>query len=108
MSDNVFYVSLSAVNVHFVIELKTEYKVLNDRVSDLQRKERDLERREANLQHLVDAEAAKVVALREQDLQLEIEKLDASLREKTRENRRLQENFNTLKAANDMLKRQVK
>ena len=77
-------------------------------MSDLQRKERDLERREANLQHLVDAEAAKVVALREQDLQLEIEKLDANLREKTRENRRLQENFNTLKAANDMLKRQVK
>ena len=80
---------------------------MNERTSALIQREQELDRREANLQRVIDSEAQQVVALREQDLQLEIEKLDASLREKTRENRRLQENFNTLKSANEMLKKQV-
>ena len=80
---------------------------MNERTSALIQREQELDRREANLQRVIDSEAQQVVALREQDLQLEIEKLDASLREKTRENRRLQENFNTLKSANEMLKNQV-
>ena len=80
---------------------------MNERTSAIIQREQELDRREANLQRVIDSEAQQVVALREQDLQLEIEKLDASLREKTRENRRLQENFNTLKSANEMLKKQV-
>ena len=42
-----------------------------------------------------------------QELQLDIERLEGSLREKTRENRRLQENFNTLKSGNDVLRKEV-
>ena len=38
---------------------------------------------------------------------MEIERLESSLREKTRENRRLQENFNTLKSGNDVLRKEV-
>ena len=42
-----------------------------------------------------------------QEHKAEIKKMDQLIREKERENKRLKESFDTLKAANDTLKKQV-
>ena len=42
-----------------------------------------------------------------QDHQLALEKQDFQLKEKTREQKRLKENFDTLKSANDTLRKEV-
>lgn len=87
--------------------LQQEFKVLNERDILLKEKERSLEAAETMLQKTIVTEVEKRIAARDQQHRLEMEKLDSILREKTKEHKRLKENFDVLKNANDNLRKEV-
>ena len=43
-----------------------------------------------------------------QHLEREVGRLEGAVKEKTRENKRLQDNFNTVKTANDAMRKEVR
>ncbi|KAF7666776.1 hypothetical protein LDENG_00090890 [Lucifuga dentata] len=76
----------------------------------LQERERELEQKEAARERLAGVEEVlhtHIMAVEEQKHQQDVSKLQDLLQEKSKENRRLKSNFDTIKELNDSLKKQL-
>ncbi|PVD34436.1 hypothetical protein C0Q70_05709 [Pomacea canaliculata] len=82
-------------------------RLLYEREQKLKERERMLSISQSNLQTITDHQARQQVAAVQQDYLNQIAHLEQALKEKTKENKRLKENFETMKQANDTLKKEI-
>lgn len=88
-------------------KLKEENHILHDRENSLKERERMLSISQENLRTVADLEVKQRVAVVEEKYKSELVKLEMALKEKTKENKRLKDNFETLKLANDAQKKEL-
>lgn len=88
-------------------KLKEENRILHDRETTLKDRERMLSISQENLKTVAELEVKQRVTVIEEKYKEEITKLEAALRDKARENKRLKDNFETLKMANDAQKKEL-
>ncbi|XP_064636859.1 coiled-coil domain-containing protein 138-like isoform X2 [Lineus longissimus] len=89
------------------LKLKSENKLMQRREYEVQQREKKVARSEAKIGQLVDREIKKRRRQYEEQSQAELEKMEEMLREKLRENNRLKDSFETIKQANDGLRKQL-
>lgn len=92
---------------HISSKLKDENKWLNQRQKDVKKREQILSVAQKNFQTIVDLEVKRKLDAIEKSYKEDLEKLHSQLKEKTKDYKRLKENFDTLKAANDSLRLEV-
>lgn len=100
---NSIYEELQAISE----KLKGENHLLYEREQKLKERERMLSISQSNLRTITDHQARQQVAAIQQKYLNEIAYLEQALKEKTKENKRLKENFETMKQANDALKKET-
>ncbi|KAK7097587.1 coiled-coil domain-containing protein 138-like [Littorina saxatilis] len=100
---NSIYEELQAISE----KLKGENHLLYEREQKLKERERMLSISQSNLQTITDHQARQQVAAVQQKYLNEIAHLEQALKEKNKENKRLKENFETMKQANDMFKKEA-
>ncbi|XP_052282387.1 coiled-coil domain-containing protein 138-like isoform X1 [Dreissena polymorpha] len=88
-------------------KLKEENRILHERETSLKERERMLSISQENLKTVAELEVKQRVAIIEENYKTELARLEASLKEKSRENKRLKDNFETLKMANDAQKKEL-
>lgn len=92
---------------HISSKLKDENKWLNQRQKDVKKREQILSVAQKNFQTIVDLEVKRKLDVIEKSYKEDLEKLHSQLKEKMKDYKRLKENFDTLKAANDSLRLEV-
>ncbi|XP_029644378.1 coiled-coil domain-containing protein 138-like [Octopus sinensis] len=88
-------------------KLKEENHVLAEKKKDLLRREQLLSVSQKNFQTIVELEIKRKMEGIEKSFKQELEKSLIHLKEKIKENKRLRENFETLKSANEVLRSEV-
>lgn len=88
-------------------KLKEENHILHDRETSLKERERILSISQENLKTVTDLEVKQRVSAIEEKYRADVARLEAGLKEKARENKRLKDNFDTLKMANDAQKKEL-
>ncbi|XP_041359227.1 coiled-coil domain-containing protein 138-like isoform X2 [Gigantopelta aegis] len=88
-------------------KLKEENHLLHERELKVKERERMISITRSNIQTITDHEVKNKWQRLEQKHQEEIVRLEQALKEKTKENKRLKENFETLKQANDSCKKEL-
>ncbi|XP_052795364.1 coiled-coil domain-containing protein 138-like [Mya arenaria] len=88
-------------------KLKDENRILHEREVSLKERERMLSISQDNLKTVADLEVKQRVSVVEEKYKAEIVRLDSALKDKTRENKRLKDNFETLKMANDAQRKEL-
>ncbi|XP_013389545.1 coiled-coil domain-containing protein 138 isoform X2 [Lingula anatina] len=88
-------------------KLRNEHKILQEREIILRERERLVVRSHANVKTYAQEEVNKKWAVIEEEHIAEISKMEQILREKSKENKRLKDNFETIKQANDSLKKEL-
>ncbi|XP_046352653.1 coiled-coil domain-containing protein 138-like isoform X1 [Haliotis rufescens] len=88
-------------------KLKEENRILHEREAKLKERERMIVISQSNIQTITDHEVKQRWQALQQQHQDEVAKFEQALRERTKENKRLKENFETLKQANDALKKEL-
>ncbi|XP_045205254.2 coiled-coil domain-containing protein 138-like [Mercenaria mercenaria] len=88
-------------------KLKEENHILHDRENSLKERERMLSISQENLKTVADLEVKQRVSAVEEKYKSELAKMDQALKEKFKENKRLKDNFETLKLANDAQKKEL-
>lgn len=92
---------------HISSKLKEENKWLNQRRKDVKKREQILSVAQKNFQTIVELEVKRKLDVIEKSYKEDLEKLHSQLKEKTKDYKRLKENFDTLKSANDSLRLEV-
>ncbi|KAK6172907.1 hypothetical protein SNE40_016474 [Patella caerulea] len=88
-------------------KLKKENQVLHEREERVKERERLLVISQSNIKTITEHQVKQKLQEIEQKYQEEMNQLDHSLREKAKENKRLKDNFETLKQANDALRKEM-
>ncbi|XP_060574356.1 coiled-coil domain-containing protein 138-like isoform X1 [Ruditapes philippinarum] len=88
-------------------KLKEENSILHDRENSLKERERMLSISQENLKTVADLEVKQRVSIIEEKYKAELMKIELALKEKTKENKRLKDNFETLKLANDAQRKEL-
>ncbi|XP_012936514.1 coiled-coil domain-containing protein 138 [Aplysia californica] len=88
-------------------KLREENKILHEREVKLKERERMLTISQDSLQTITDHQIKVKMAAIEERLKAELSQMDQALKEKTKENKRLKENFETIKQANDVMKKEM-
>lgn len=97
------YIELQAISD----KLREENYILHERETKLKERERMLAISQESLQTVADHHVKVKMAALEERLKSELSQMDQALREKTKENKRLKENFETIKQANDVMKKEM-
>lgn len=92
---------------HISSKLKDENEWLNAKRKDLKKREQILSVAQKNFQTIIDLEVKRRLGSVEKGYREELEKTYLQLKEKTKNYKRLKENFDTLKIANDSLRLEV-
>eukprot|EP00106_Octopus_bimaculoides_P002985 XP_014770427.1 PREDICTED: coiled-coil domain-containing protein 138-like isoform X2 [Octopus bimaculoides] len=88
-------------------KLKEENHVLTEKKKDLLRREQLLSVSQKNFQTIIELEIKRKMEGIEKSFKQELEKSLIQLKEKIKENKRLRENFETLKSTNEVLRSEV-
>ncbi|GFR68465.1 coiled-coil domain-containing protein 138 [Elysia marginata] len=88
-------------------KLREENHILHEREAKLKERERMLAISQESLQTVADHHVKVKMAALEERLKSELSQMDQALKEKTKENKRLKENFETIKQANDVMKKEI-
>ncbi|GFO09384.1 coiled-coil domain-containing protein 138 [Plakobranchus ocellatus] len=88
-------------------KLREENHILHEREVKLKERERMLAISQESLQTVADHQVKVKMAALEERLKSELSQMDQALKDKTKENKRLKENFETIKQANDVMKKEL-
>ncbi|KAL5013026.1 hypothetical protein ScPMuIL_011577 [Solemya velum] len=86
-------------------KLKEENRILQEREQSIRERERMVSISQDNIHAIAEHQLKQKLSVIEQKYQNEIDQLEQALKEKSKENKRLKDNFETLKLANDALKK---
>ncbi|KAL4230032.1 hypothetical protein ACF0H5_010419 [Mactra antiquata] len=88
-------------------KLKEENHILHDRETSLRERERMLSISQENLKTVAELEVKQRVSVIEEKYKADVARLEQALKDKSKENKRLKDNFETLKMANDAQKKEL-